>query len=364
MGASTSQTSGFGISSSPRPAPAPARPAPAPARPAPAPPRPAPAPARPAPAPPRPAPAPVAKTPAPTAALAGKYAPTGSQVAGLPPGMYYYDPTPPTKGPAGYKAPGTYNPSQIYNLDPGFKFPSPNLPATTPGLSQKPAPTPTPVAKTPAPAPRPAPAPPPRPAPAPPPRPAQYLAALNAKIGVSNQQKVAELENFLREQKLTGKLSKEYLAEDTTGWDPEAIRARENDPRRFENPYDTAMMEMGGYSIRGAGKDGGRAFMGRNSTKVPYASYVNWEGMSAEDKARFNNMDEPLTPTYEERAKGITIRDKALKQGYYDIDLDFWRELGKKGSEYSDAQYNAWRYGKPFSGDLLASNQETKSPFA
>lgn len=122
----------------------------------------------------------VAKTPAPTSAtkqpvtsftdLRGLFANTApNKVAELPRGMYYFDPTPPTKGPAGYKAPGTYNPNQFYNLDPRFQFPSPNLPATTPGLSKTPsaptvaktptststvtAKTPAPAAKTPAPAP-------------------------------------------------------------------------------------------------------------------------------------------------------------------------------------------------------------------
>lgn len=56
-------------------------------------------------------------------------------------GLVYFDPTPPTKGPAGYKAPGTYDKNQFYNLAPGFQFPSPNLPATTPGLSNAPTST-------------------------------------------------------------------------------------------------------------------------------------------------------------------------------------------------------------------------------
>lgn len=92
-----------------------------------------------------PAPSPVAKTPAPSTNIQGApgniagVSAASTQIAQAPgAGMYYFDPTPPTKGPAGYKPPGTYNPNQFYNLSPGFKFPSPNLPATTPGLSQAP----------------------------------------------------------------------------------------------------------------------------------------------------------------------------------------------------------------------------------
>ena len=60
---------------------------------------------------------------------------TDTQIAGLPPGMFPIDPTPPIKGPSGYKKPGTYDPNQFYKLGPG-SLPSPNLPNTGPGLSK------------------------------------------------------------------------------------------------------------------------------------------------------------------------------------------------------------------------------------
>ena len=63
---------------------------------------------------------------------------TDTQIAGLPPGINFIDPTPPNKGPSGYKRPGTYDPKQFYKIDPnsGPQFPSPNLPNTGPGLSK------------------------------------------------------------------------------------------------------------------------------------------------------------------------------------------------------------------------------------
>ena len=60
----------------------------------------------------------------------------GVEIAGLPPGMYPIDPMGgQAPAPKGYKAPGTYDPKQFYQLGPN-SLPSPNLPSTPPGLSQ------------------------------------------------------------------------------------------------------------------------------------------------------------------------------------------------------------------------------------
>ncbi len=60
----------------------------------------------------------------------------GVEVAGLPSGMYPFNPLGgQAPAPQGYKEPGTYDPNQFYNLSPG-SLPSPNIPRTPPGLSQ------------------------------------------------------------------------------------------------------------------------------------------------------------------------------------------------------------------------------------